>query len=49
MARRAGRWAAKGLAWAGLLALLLAAAPAPAADVSNDDCLACHGDKSLTT
>ena len=49
MATRAGRWPAKGLAWAGLLALLLAVAPAFAADVANDECLACHSDKSLTT
>jgi len=34
---------------AGLFLLLAATAAAPAADVSNDDCLACHGDKTLTT
>src|ERR1700675_3734805 len=45
----ARRWPPRGPAGAGLLPLLLAAAPAPAADVSNDDCLACHSDKSLTT
>jgi hypothetical protein len=49
MATRAGRWPAKGLAWAGLLALLLGAASARAAEVANDECLACHSDKSLTT
>jgi len=49
MATCADRWAAKGLACAGLLVLLLRAAPSPAADVSNDDCLACHSDKGLTT
>jgi hypothetical protein len=47
MATKAGRWSAKGLVWVGLLALL-GAAPSPGADVSNDDCLACHSDKSLT-
>jgi len=41
---------AKRLAIAGLLLLWAASgpAPAPAADISNDDCLACHGDKTLT-
>ena len=40
--------AARRLAWAGLFLLLAASGAAPAADVSNDDCLACHGDKTLT-
>jgi uncharacterized protein with PIN domain len=35
-------------AGAALLLFLAASATAPAADVSNDDCLACHGDKTLT-
>ncbi len=41
------RWAVR-LAWGVLLSLVVLAAPAaPAQD--NDTCLACHGDKSLTT
>ncbi|MBI3644694.1 MAG: hypothetical protein HY233_01825 [Acidobacteriales bacterium] len=49
MATRTGRGARKRLAWVGFLALLLGAGAAPAADLSNDDCLACHSDKTLTT
>jgi uncharacterized protein with PIN domain len=48
MARSGGRRVVRRLAWAAGLLLLVAAA-APAADVSNDDCLACHSDKTLTT
>jgi len=40
---------AKRLAMAGLFLFLAASGPAPAADISNDDCLACHGDKTLTS
>src|ERR1035438_6324543 len=49
MAAWSGVWTAKRLAWAGLFLLLAGAGAAPAADTSKDDCLACHGDKSLTT
>ena len=49
MAGWAGNRAVRRLAWAALFLFLATAGAAPAADVSNDDCLACHGDKSLTT
>jgi hypothetical protein len=49
MATTAGRRAARSLAAAGLLFVLVGAGAAPAADISNDDCLACHSDKSMTT
>jgi len=39
--------AARWLAWAGIVLLMAGSAAVPAT-VSNDDCLACHGDKSLT-
>ncbi len=48
MATSPHRRAAARLLWAGLLLLILGAGVAWAADVSNDDCLACHGDKSMT-
>ncbi|MFI5113386.1 MAG: hypothetical protein ACHP9S_11195 [Terriglobales bacterium] len=47
MASSAARAIAKSLAWA-LLFLLFSAAAASPADISNDDCLACHSDKSMT-
>jgi Cytochrome c7 and related cytochrome c len=43
----AARTPARSLAWPVLFLLLTAAAASPA-DISNDDCLACHSDKSLT-
>jgi class III cytochrome C family protein len=43
----AARTPARSLAWP-VLFLLLAAAAASPADISNDDCLACHSDKSLS-
>lgn len=43
------RRAATRLVWAGLLLLGLGAGTAWAADVSNDGCLACHSDRSMTT
>ncbi len=49
MAVWANSRAIKRLACAGLFLFLAASSPAPAADVSNDDCLACHGDKTFTT
>lgn len=50
MARAEARFrrAATRVAWAAVL-FLLAANSSPAADVSNDDCLACHSDKTMTT
>ena len=47
MANSAARATAKSLAWAILFLLITAAAASPA-DISNDDCLACHSDKSMT-
>jgi hypothetical protein len=35
--------------WLGLLLLFAGTGIATAADVSNDDCLACHSDKTMTT
>jgi hypothetical protein len=49
MGGRAGRWVAKGLISAGLFLTLTGPGTATAADTSNDDCLACHSDKSMTT
>ncbi len=46
--RICGRRVVRRLAWAAWLVLLVAAT-ASGAEVSNDDCLACHGDKTLTT
>jgi uncharacterized protein with PIN domain len=40
------RWTAKRLVWSGLLVLL---AGGIARGASNDDCLACHGDRTMTT
>ena len=48
MASTASCRAMRSLACAGLLLLLVGAGAAPAADISNDDCLACHSDKSMT-
>src|SRR5690349_8033194 len=49
MATSPHRRAAARLAWVGLVLLWVATGSAPAADVSNDDCLACHSDKTMTT
>src|SRR5215831_6893674 len=48
MPRSRRRWRAMKLVWGGL-GLLLAVGIAAAATASNDDCLACHGDKTMTT
>jgi hypothetical protein len=49
MAASPSRRAAKRLVWTALLLLGLGTATAGAAEVSNDDCLACHSDKTMTT
>jgi hypothetical protein len=49
MGGRAVCWAAHGLISAGLFLVLTGPGTAAAADTSNDDCLACHSDKSMTT
>src|ERR1039457_4126705 len=49
MATSLHHWATRPmLVWAALLLLAPGAPAAGAADASNDDCLACHSDKSLT-
>ncbi len=37
------------LVWVGLVLLLVSAGVARAVDASNDDCLACHSDKTMST
>jgi hypothetical protein len=49
MAGPVGHSVAKGLIWAGLSLLLGGTGISAAADISNDDCLACHSDKTMTT
>src|ERR1035438_9938568 len=49
MAAWSGVWTAKRLEWLVVVFRGAGAGAAPAADTSKDDCLACHGDKSLTT
>ena len=49
MATAPRRLAATRLLWVPLLLLGLGAGIATAADVSNDDCLACHSDKTMST
>ena len=49
MATSPRRRALTRLAWVGLLLLWVGAGSAFAADASNDDCLACHSDKTMTT